>query len=72
MVKDTTAINQKNGNTYCTMAKEMENQKIAFQILPNGQKAHNGYHYVNCHMMFEVKMEDFRRKTCLVVGDHVS
>ena len=49
----------------------MKNVKVAFHILHNGKKAPNGYHYVNCHMLFNVKIEDFRRKACLVVGGHV-
>ena len=28
--------------------------------------------YVNCHMVFDIKMKDFQRKACLVAGDHMT
>ena len=49
----------------------MENVKIAFQTIPNGEKHPNRFHYVNSHMMFDIKMEDFYRKACLVAGGHM-
>ena len=38
-------IDKKNGNTYWQdlMAKEMENAKVAFQVLGSGEKTPNGY-----------------------------
>ena len=50
----------------------MENAKIAFQTIPDGKKPPNGFHYVNCHMVFDIKMEDFQRKACLVTGGHMT
>ena len=41
--------------------------KILFQIIPKGKKPSNGIQYVNCHMVFDIKMEDFWRKACLGV-----
>ena len=67
MVKEAIVINRKN-----SIAKEMETVKIAFQILANGENAHDGYQLVNCHMVFCIKMENFRRKACLIVGGHVT
>ena len=32
----------------------------------------NGFQYVNCHKVFDVKMEDFQTKACLVTGGHVT
>ena len=46
----------------------MENVKIAFQIKPNGDEVPNDYHYVDCHMVFGIKMDVFLRKACLVAG----
>ena len=31
-----------------------------------------GYQRVNCHIFFDVKMENFRRKARLVAGGHVT
>ena len=37
----------------------MENVKIAFQIISKSKKPPSGFKYVNCHMVFDIKMEDF-------------
>ena len=44
---------------------------ITFQIIPQVEKAHNGYHYIDCYMVFDIKMKDFLRKACLVAGEHM-
>ena len=64
MIKEVVAINEKIRNTLWQDAteKEIENVKISFQIIPNGEKAPNGYQYVNGHMVFDIIMEDFHRK----------
>ena len=66
MVKEVVAINRKNKNTLWQGAiqKEMENMKITFQTILEGKKPHNWFLYVNCHMVFDIKVEDFLRKTC--------
>ena len=74
MVKKSTVIEKKNKNSYWqdTIAKETETIKVTFHILANEQKAPNGYQYVYCQMIFNVKMKDFRRKICLMVGGLMS
>jgi hypothetical protein len=42
---------------------------VEFMILPDGTKAPIGYQRMNCHMVFDVKMKDFRRKANLSPGD---
>ena len=51
--------------------KRNEKCEIALQIIPGSESSPNGYQYVNCYMVFNIKMEDFWRKTCLVVGGHM-
>ena len=46
----------------------MENIKIAFQVILEGEKAPTGYQYVNYHMVFNIKIEHLHRKACPVVG----
>ncbi len=46
--------------------------RIAFTILPDGGSAPIGYQKIPCHMVFDVKMEDFRRKATLVAGGHLT
>ena len=46
--------------------------KVAFKIL-EGNKPPVGYQYMDCHMVFDVKMEsNFRRKAWLVAGGHMT
>jgi hypothetical protein len=48
----------------------MKEVRIAFSILPDEHVAPNGYQKIPCHMIFDIKMEDFRRKARLVAGGH--
>ena len=63
-VADAYLIENKNGNTHWADAifKEMENAKIEFDIMPDGQSEPRGYNRINCHMIFDIKIEDFRRR----------
>ena len=51
--------------------KEMKNIRVAFDILKDGDRALIGHKQINCHMIYDVKMEDFRRKARLVAGGHM-
>ena len=46
--------------------------KIKFQTIPKGKKLPNEFQYVDCHKMFNIKMEDFCRKACQVAGGHMT
>ena len=61
-VKEALALDRKNGNTLWTdaIAKEMREVHIAFNILPDGGSVPICYQKIPCHMIFDVKMEDFR------------
>ena len=61
-VKEALALDRKNGNTLWAdaIAKEMREVRIAFNILPDGGSAFIGYQKIPCHMIFDIKMEDFR------------
>ena len=50
----------------------MKDSSPAFRKLDNGEIFPIGYHRVNCYMIFDVEMEDFRRKDRLVAGGHVT
>jgi hypothetical protein len=71
-VKEALDLDHKNSNTLWAdaIAKEMKEVCIAFNILPDGHSAPIGYQKIPCHMIFEVKMDDFRQKARLVAGDH--
>jgi len=70
-IKDALELDKKNGNTlWAKIAKEMKEVRVAFKILPDGQSAPIGYQKIPCHMIFDVKMEDFRQKAGLIAGGH--
>ena len=54
------------------IAIKMKNVRAAFKILPDGTSVPNGYQKISCHMIFDVKMEDFRQKARLVAGGHMT
>ena len=72
-VKEAIALDTANGNTLWqdAMAKEMKNNKIAFQLLGREEHVPVGYKKITCHMNFEVKM-DGRRKARYVAGGHLT
>jgi len=52
------------------IAKEMEAVKVAFWILENGKNLPPRYQRIECHKIFDVKLDGFHRKTRLVAGGH--
>jgi hypothetical protein len=73
-IKEALALDRKNGNTFWAdvIAKEMKDVCIAFKILLDGQSAPIGYQKIPCHMIFDIKMEDFSCKARLVAGGHMT
>ncbi len=69
-VKEALALDRKNGNTLWAdaIAKEVQEVCIAFNILPDGHSVPIGYQNIPCHMMFDIKTEDFQQKSQLVAG----
>ncbi len=60
-IKVALELDKKNGNTFWADAidKEMKDVCVAFKILLGRQSAPIGYQKIPCHMIFDVKMEDF-------------
>jgi hypothetical protein len=50
----------------------MKNVRIAFKILNGEEAVPPTYQQITCHMVFNVKMEDFRRKARFVDGGHTT
>lgn len=73
-VEDALRIDKENGNHFWrdAIAKEMKEVRAAFKILDDNAPDPVGYQKIRCHMIFDVKMEDFRRKARLVAGGHVT
>jgi len=67
-------IDCENGNTLWQDAikKEMHIVKKAFRVLGDDEEIPAAYQKINCHFVFDIKMENFRRKVRLVAGGHVT
>ena len=66
-------IDKENGNNLWrdAIAKEMKNVRVAFKIMEDGKDPPPGYNFMNCHMVFVIKLDGFKRKARLVAGGHV-
>ena len=72
-VEQALALDAKNGNIlWAGNIKEMENVRVAFEVLPDEKPIPVGRQFVKCHMVFDIKMEDFRQKAGLVAGGHMT
>ena len=52
--------------------KEMTNVRVDFDIMNDGDSAPIGHKNINCHLIYDVKMEYFRHKARLVAGGHMT
>ncbi|KAL7474241.1 hypothetical protein ACHAW6_000226 [Cyclotella cf. meneghiniana] len=50
----------------------MKNVCLAFDVLSDGVVPPSYYKYMKCHMIFDIKMEDFCCKAWLVAGGHMT
>jgi hypothetical protein len=73
-IKEALELDKKNGNTFWAdaIAKETKDICVAFKILLDGLSAPIGYQKIPCHMIFDIKMEDFQSKARLVAGGHMT
>ena len=69
-VDDAHAIDKNNGNIFWAdgISKEVKNVQAAFDIAPDGHRIPQNYQFVHCHMIFDVKMEEFHSKARYVSG----
>ena len=67
-------LDKANGNTMWQDAvrDEMKKVRIAFKKLNPGEVVPPTYQQIRCHLIFDVKMEDFRRKARYVAGGHMT
>ena len=73
-VEQTLALDARNGITSWAeiISKKLENVIVTFDVLPDGKSVPIGHQFVQCHMVFDIKMEDFRGKARLVAGGHMT
>jgi hypothetical protein len=67
-------LDEGNGNTLWqdTIRKEMNIICIAFKVLNGEDAIPPTYQKIRCHMIFDAKMEDFRRKARFVAGGYTT
>ena len=72
-VREALDLDKANSNNlwWAAIKKEMKGVRIAFKILGNDEKPPPASQFMKCHMIFDIKMEDFRRKARLVAGGHM-
>jgi hypothetical protein len=65
-------FDHENGNTLWMDAvrKEMKEVQVAFRLLNDGEAIPPGYQEMSAHLVFDVKMEDFRRKARYVADGY--
>ena len=63
-VEDAHCIDTTTGTTiWCdTIKEEIKNVCVAFDILGDGVVPPPGHQYICCHMIFDIRMEDFWHK----------
>ena len=61
-VEQDLALDAKNGNTLWAdaISKEMKNIRVAFEVLPDGKSVPINHQFVQCHMVFNIQIKDFR------------
>ena len=72
--KEAYALDAQNCNTFWAdaISKEMKNVKVAFKMLDKDESVPRDHQFVRCHIIVDVKMEDFRRKARFVAGGHMT
>ena len=73
-VAEAKRLDYANGDTFCknTLTKETKAIKIAFRILRDGNRVPPNYQHIRYHLIFDVKMEDFRRKARYVAQGNMT
>jgi hypothetical protein len=72
-VQEAFEIDKENGDNCWaeSIQKEMNNVRVAFRILEDGEDVPPGYQFMKCHLVFDVKFDGFRFKSRMVAGGHM-
>ena len=62
--KEAVDLDKRNGNTLWQDAirKEMDAVRIAFEVIPDDAEIKPGYQQLKCHLVFDIKLDGFKRK----------
>lgn len=75
MVNEALALDKETGTDFWFQAikKEMDSIRVAFQFIEDlNEKIKPGFQPMRCHMVFNIKIEAFKRKARLVAGGHMT
>jgi hypothetical protein len=72
-VKEAFSIDKENGDHRWaeSIQKEMNNVRVAFRILEDGEEVPPTDQFMNCHLVFDIKFDGFRFKSRMVAGGHM-
>jgi hypothetical protein len=67
-------IDEQTNTTYWrdAIALEIKNVDVAYQDLEVNEEVPVGYWFAKCHLIFDVKVESFKRKSRYVAGGHMT
>jgi hypothetical protein len=73
-IADAVRLDKENGNRLWQdgLDKEMNDVRVAFDMHDDDQEIPVGYQMIRTHIIWDVKMEDFRRKARCVAGGHMT
>ena len=73
-VKEAYEIDRQTNTTYWSyvIKKEMKTVDVAFEVLEDDENLPVGYQYMECHMVFDIKMGSLQRKARMVGGGHMT
>ena len=73
-VDEVLELDKENGDTHWSdvISSDINNVKVAFDVLPDGHNEPIGHQFLKCHVLFDVKIEYFRRKSRYVAGGHIT
>jgi hypothetical protein len=73
-VKVALELDKRNGNTFWAdaIAKEMKDVLVAFKVLLDRQSVPISCQKILCHIILDIKMEDFQCKARLFAGGHLT
>ena len=73
-VEEALVLDAKKGNSLLTdaISKEMELVRVAFEVLLDRKSVFTCHPFVQCNLVFNIKMEDFRQRARLVAEDHMT
>ena len=64
-------IYKENGGTLWSdaISKDMTKIKVAFKIIDDNESVPRNHQFFRCHMIFDVKIENFRQNVCSLQED---